>query len=121
MASSADVTRSLMDLTLTIGELKQAVVGLEQSNRRIEDRIDKFDNKVEARFEKVEGKVSTISKHLFAAWVVMAVVLTVSGWAFKEVWDLAKPLLKEKLTTSATPTTVLPVAPPLPAPASVRR
>lgn len=45
--------------------------------------------KIESRLDRIEDSISTISKHLYAAWVVIGISIVVGGFFIDKVWDVA--------------------------------
>lgn len=68
--------QSLLSLQQSIGHLTGTV-------ERIEKRLDRIDD----RFDEVEKQLSRINMILFAAGVVLAIILGVSGFTIDKAWD----------------------------------
>jgi hypothetical protein len=128
--------QAVMDLKQSVGELKESVRGIQSSMQTIEQRLaktgdkieegfSKFESKVGERLSKLEEKAAEVKSTLRATkWVLVVLffiggaLLTGVGWVAKEIWDLSRPLIIEKLAnTPAAPSKGAQAAPPTPAPA----
>jgi len=93
-------------------DIQNRLGGIQASLNTHLDRLDKLE--VEA--DKTYDKINAINIKLIAASAVGAVVIVIGGWLFKEVWDVAKPAVVQKLTasapTAAPATTAAATAPP---------
>lgn len=127
--------QAVMDLKQSVGELKESIRGMQTSLGSIEQRLGKTGEKIEAGLEKFEskldkrlssledeaGEVKSTLKATKWVLIVLSVVgtslLGVAGWVAKEVWDLSRPLIIEKLNAPAAQPKPAPAAQPTPAPA----
>ncbi len=93
-----------------LGDIQQTLGRLEASLGQVQRNADKAEGNLDSRLASLEAKVSGIQTKLYTAGVILAILLVVGGWIFKEVWDLSKPLIVEKLrpTVAAPATSVQP-------------
>lgn len=69
--------QAIMELQKSNGNLTGAVSALKQS-------IDKLDNKL----DKIEEKVSGVTHKIYAAGVVLAILVCLGGFIINKAWDL---------------------------------
>lgn len=101
-----------LDASFVWQQLAEIQKGLGGVQAALDTQLARLD-KLEADAEKTYDKINAINYKLIAASAVGAVVVLVGGWVFKEVWDVAKPALVQKLT--AAPAVAAPANPATPA------
>lgn len=69
--------QAIMELQKSTGQLTEAVSALRGS-------VDKFDKKL----DKIEEKVSGVTHKLYAATVVLAILVCIGGFIVNKAWDL---------------------------------
>ncbi|RUR65887.1 hypothetical protein EJP67_02310 [Variovorax guangxiensis] len=127
--------QAVMDLKQSVGELKEAgrnnqatLTAIEQRIGKIGDRVDeslgKLESRLEGRLKGLEDQAQqvkiTIHSTKAVLYVIGAIALAVLGglgWLGKEVWDVTKPLILEKLRDNGNQVQAAP-APPAPPPAA---
>lgn len=102
-----------------LSELQRAVGAIQESQATLQGCIEKLEEKLSGKLTKVTDDTATIIRvHHTTKWVGI-VLLSIGGFALggvlyvaKEVWELSKPLIIQKLTAAPTPPVpVTPVAP----------
>jgi len=76
-----------MELQKSTGQLTEAVASLRNS-------IEKQD----AKLDKIETSLSGITHKLYAAGVVLAILLTIGGFIINKAWDLMAKQITETKT-----------------------
>ena len=69
--------QAIFDLQKSTGQLTEAVTALRRS-------VDKIDNKL----DKIEEKVSGVTHKIYAAGVVLLILVTIGGFIVNKAWDL---------------------------------
>ena len=77
MADYSFTLQAVMDLQKTVGQLTEAVNSLKNT-------IEKQDS----RFNRIEEKLSGVTHKLYAAGVVLAILLALGGFIVNKAWDL---------------------------------
>lgn len=70
----------------------QAIMELQKSNGQVSADIKTLTasiDKLSGKVEKIEDKVSAVTHKLYAAGVVLAILLVVGGWIINKAWDMA--------------------------------
>lgn len=73
-----ELQRSTGELTATVKSLKDAV------------------EKLESKVDKVEDKVSSVTHKIYAAGVVLGILVVVGGFIVNKAWDLMASQLAER-------------------------
>jgi hypothetical protein len=133
--------QAVMDLKQSVGELKEVgrssqatLTAIEQRIGKVGDRVDESLSKLESRLEvrlkgleeqaqQVKITIHSTKAVLYVIGVIALAVFGGLGWLGKEVWDVTKPLILEKLRDGGGPVQASPApAPPTPAvPPTVER
>lgn len=82
----------MTDYSLTL----QAIIELQKNIGQLTERI----NTLIGRVDKQGDTLTTISRNIFAAWVVLAVFLTVGGFLINKLWPGLTKLLEQVLRNS---------------------
>lgn len=69
--------QTIMELSKSTGELKSSIDSLKTA-------IEKQETKIEA----LEGTVSSVTHKIYAAGVVLVILLTVGGFIVNKAWDM---------------------------------
>lgn len=87
------------DFTLqTIMELQKSVGGLESEIRALREAQTNTLNRTDKACDKLEN----VDKKLYAAGIVLLIVLGVAGWMLNIAYDLSKDTLKAVVTQQMT-------------------
>lgn len=86
------ILQTVMELQKSTGELTSAVNALKES-------IDKQDSKM----DKIEGTVSGVTHKMYAAGVVLAILVVIGGFIVNKAWDLMEKQLTQHMQTAAQP------------------
>ncbi|MBE0508681.1 MAG: hypothetical protein IBX50_18515 [Marinospirillum sp.] len=76
-----------------INSLSASVGRLEQSAANIEKTLDKLDK----RFEKVEDKVTGMDRRIYAAGIVIVILISVGGFIVNKAVDFGMDMAKEAI------------------------
>lgn len=82
----------------TVLELQKSVGELCAEVRLTRDAVEK----INGRLDKIDDKVSAVTHKLYAAGVVVAILLTVGGFVLTKAWDMAANHLAELAKTAIT-------------------
>ncbi len=69
----------------------QAVMELQKSNGQLTEAVNSLRTvilKQEAKLDKLDENLSTIKQKLYAAGVVLAIIVTIGGFLINKTWDL---------------------------------
>lgn len=77
LADHSFTLQAIMDIQKSNGQLTEAVSSLRLS-------IDKLDSKL----DRVEGTVSGVTHKIYAAGVVLAILVALGGFMVNKAWDL---------------------------------
>jgi len=76
-----------------IMEMQKAIGGISAEIKALSAGQQKFETKL----DKMEDSLSTMSKQLYAAGVVMLIALAVGGFIVDKAWDLMAEQIKPKI------------------------
>ena len=83
---------------------------IEESQKNLLSAVDKMEDKLGTKIAKIDTEVVTMARvHHATKWVLIILLslggffLAAVGYVAKEVWDLSKPLLMQKLTAPTPP------------------
>lgn len=128
--------QAVMDLKQSVGELKEVgrnnqatLTAIEQRIGKVGDRVDESLAKIESRLEgrlkgledqaqQVKITIHSTKAVLYVIGVIALAVLGGLGWLGKEVWDVTKPLILEKLRDNGNQVQAAPAPTPPPSPAA---
>lgn len=94
----------------SLGDIQQTLGRLEASLDQV--RADLI--KVDAKLDKVEGKLSGVTHKIYAAGVVLVILVAVGGFVVNKAWDLMAKAVFERPVVQMAPAAVALPAPPAP-------
>lgn len=78
-----------MELQKSVGQISAEVKALAAASEKIDEKLD-----------KIEEKVSGVTHKLYAAGVVMTILLVIGGFLINKAWDMAASHLTEIAKTA---------------------
>ena len=90
--------------------LLQMVMELQKSTGQLTEAVNSLKLAIEnqnSRYNRIEEKLSGVTHKIYAAGVVLAILLVVGGWFFNKAWDLMVKQLTSQ-TEISTPTQLPP-------------
>ncbi len=92
------VWKQLGDIQQTLGRLEAKL-----------DQVDDAQKKTDLKLEKIEGTLSGVTHKLYAASVILTILVVIGGFLFDKAWDLmVKNLAKETPGVPAPAQTTVP-------------
>lgn len=97
--------QAIMELQKSTGQLTESVGGLKASIEAQTANIDKITDKQDQRITLAEAKLTGIEKKLYAAGVVMIILIAVGGFLVDKLWDKAMSELEQPSIAKSMETT----------------
>ncbi len=101
-----ELQKSTGQLTECVNSLRLSIEKQEERSDRMEERlsarIERLEEKLSSRIDRVEEKLSGVTHKLYAAGVVIAIVLTLGWFVANKAWDSLSQRLTLSVETSAT-------------------
>lgn len=81
--------QAIMEMQKSIGQLSAEIKTLSIQQDKVSGKFDKLDDKLSGKMEKIDDKLSVVTHKIYAAGVVMAILLVVGGFIINKAWDMA--------------------------------
>lgn len=80
--------QAIMELQRSTGELRSSVQSLKESIEKLDSNIERSLQRVDSRMDRFDEKVSGVTHKIYAAGVVLLILLAVGGFIVNKAWDL---------------------------------
>lgn len=103
--------QTIMELQKNTGQLTEAINSLRSAIEKQESKIDKaetiIDNKMDKletnicnRLEKVESSVSIVTHKIYAATIILGILVIIGGFIVNKSWDIMVSQLQSSSTST---------------------
>lgn len=80
--------QAIMELQRSTGELRSSVQSLKESIEKLDANIERSQQRMEGRIDRFDEKISGVTHKIYAAGVVLVILLAVGGFIVNKAWDL---------------------------------
>ena len=87
--------QAVMELQKSVGSLDAALRANTAAIEKLDARMDRMADRMDARIGNVEYKLSGITKKIYAATVILAILVAVGAFVVDKAWDMAATHLVE--------------------------
>ncbi|TAL87487.1 MAG: hypothetical protein EPN46_03890 [Candidimonas sp.] len=84
--------QTIMELQKSVGALGATITSLTQSVAEHTTKVDRIEDHLQKKIEDIGDKVSSMSHKIYAAGVVLAILVVIGGWMVNKSWELVSAI-----------------------------